>query len=123
MACRSAALDERILVGMKSVIYALVSAYVSGEITLQAFEEWFIPATWDIRKIPDAETLGLIREIQLLMAEYSSGDRSEDNLKGTLSALLPVPMIVVESSTAVAQPSGRRRPATSAQNQPVEVAA
>jgi hypothetical protein len=81
---------------MEAVIRALVSAYVSGEISRETFEDWFIPATWDDRKLPDPHILRLVREIRHSLAEFSRGDISEESLKNDFQALVgPEPVILM----------------------------
>lgn len=68
---------------------ALVSAYLSDELSLRKFHEWFIPATWDLSGVHDAAAISLINEIQLLFLELSGGDISEAQFKDDLRALAP----------------------------------
>jgi hypothetical protein len=71
--------------------------YVAGKISLRTFEDWFTPIAWEIEKFqdPDAETL--VYQIDVLLAEVSSGHRSENSLK---SALVPVISNIVMGSGA-----------------------
>lgn len=75
---------------MKALILALVNAYVSGELSLRGFQDWFIPATWDIRKFRDPGVVSVIRAIQLALAEFSSGDRTEIELRAELVVISDV---------------------------------
>jgi hypothetical protein len=68
-----------------------VLGFISGKTDLQSFEDWFVPATWDIEKSGSpAQTFELAHEIELLLAEYTNGHRSESNLKEELSRVIPV---------------------------------
>src|ERR1700746_3354725 len=57
-----------------------LSRYLAGQDELSAFHEWFIPATWDI----DSQSEPVKRvahRLQLLLAEFSNGDWSEEELR------------------------------------------
>lgn len=69
------------------MILAVLGGYVSGQIDRQTFQEWFIPATWDVRRL-NPEEVRLVREIQHSLAEFSSGDISEEELRGDFRRLL-----------------------------------
>jgi hypothetical protein len=58
--------------------------YVSGKTSLWEFDDWFIPATWDVDKSGDQPLIDLTYEIILRLAEYSNGDCSEAELKDLL---------------------------------------
>jgi hypothetical protein len=111
-------------------LYQRLVAYLSGGVQLQEFRRWFDAATWDQRPW----TSPLIGLVELAVAEYLGGDRSESDLKVGLSdaianATLFVPMpsqvrIVTESEstihatatwgamvTILGSPSGRLRAA------------
>jgi hypothetical protein len=78
---------------MKALLLALVNAYASGEISLREFQDWFIPATWDTQRVGDPDAVRVIRRVQLALAEFSSGDRTEPELRAELiviaDALVP----------------------------------
>lgn len=65
---------------------------LAGEMTLGAFDEWFTEATWDDANVsPDA--LRLARNVELLLAEYSSGVWSWPDLRAQLAALASAPYV------------------------------
>lgn len=68
-----------------------LARYLTGDITLRRFDEWFVPATWDVDKSGDQPTIDLTYEIILRLAEYSNGDCSEAQLKDLLRPLVAVP--------------------------------
>ena len=76
---------------MRAIISTLVRRYVAGDISLRDFQDWFIPATWDVAKCPDKEIVKAVRNIQLSLAEFSSGDLTEAQLKNDLAAHLSAP--------------------------------
>jgi hypothetical protein len=65
-----------------------LARYLTGEISLEVFGDWFVPATWDIDKTGDQPTIDLTYEIILRLAEYSNGDCTEGELKQILRPLV-----------------------------------
>jgi hypothetical protein len=55
--------------------------YLSGQISLNTFQEIFIPIIWDIDKKENKAVKKLSNRIILRLAEYSNGDWSEQELK------------------------------------------
>jgi hypothetical protein len=62
-----------------------LARYVSGEIFLKELQAWFIPRAWEILTEGGAST-DLIAEIELLLAEYTSGQRTETDLRDAFKA-------------------------------------
>lgn len=62
--------------------------YVGGKITIDEFQDWFVPQSWNIHQRADPSTVDLAYEIDLRLAEYSNGDRTEDELKRILRPLI-----------------------------------
>lgn len=56
--------------------------------SLSAFEEWLIPATWNLEKSEHPSLVDLVSQIKLLLAESSSGHWSEAELRERLLELL-----------------------------------
>ena len=67
--------------------------YLSGEISLQEFQDWFVPETWDIHKSGDQEGIELAREVELRLAEYTNGHRTESELKQMFSRFALVKLV------------------------------
>lgn len=65
-----------------------VADYLAGAETLEAFRQWFLPATWNIERYADAATVTLVREIDLLLAEFEHGDWSTTELADKLRPLV-----------------------------------
>ena len=61
--------------------------YVDDRISLGEFEDWFLPATWDMSQ---ANSLAreMAAETRLYLAEVDRGDRSQDQLRSALSELI-----------------------------------
>ena len=62
-----------------------VAQYVSGVISLRKFQEWFAPRAWNIDSTGDAAAAQLASRIELLLAEFSNGDWTEEELRQKLS--------------------------------------
>jgi hypothetical protein len=68
-------------------IYNQLVRYLAQEITLEQFRDWFDASTWNIEQSgANQDALDLSAEIELRLAEFSSGHWSENELR---SRLLP----------------------------------
>jgi hypothetical protein len=62
---------------------------LAGEIDLGEFEDWFVGASWDVHRDPDAAAAApLAYHIELLLSELSGGYRTEDELRTSLALML-----------------------------------
>lgn len=59
-----------------------VMNYISGAMPLRHFKKWFASATWNVGA--DNDLRRLVSEIELLLAEFSNGDWTENELKRNL---------------------------------------
>ena len=75
-----------------------LACYLAGQLSLEQFDEWFVPATWDVDKTGDQATIDLTYEIILRLAEYSNGDCTEAELKRLLRPLVAAPAPSVASA-------------------------
>lgn len=64
-----------------------LAEYLLGITSLQQFEDWFVPATWDIHKSNDPEVEVLTDEIESNLSEYTGGQLSQQDLQKALSDL------------------------------------
>jgi hypothetical protein len=62
--------------------------YVSGQVPLSTFEEWLVAMSWNIHQTGDVSAMRLAYEIDLRLAEYANGHRTEDELKWIFQPLL-----------------------------------
>ena len=62
-----------------------VDDYVHGRKTAHEFEDWFLPATWDLSNEHGAAG-ALANEIRLRMAEHDMGHADDDEYKELLLA-------------------------------------
>ena len=61
-----------------------LTAYLDGEQTLGEFSEWFYPETWNIHQWASEKVQEVVYAIKLLLAEYSGGVWSEEQLREKL---------------------------------------
>jgi hypothetical protein len=66
---------------VETEIRETLSCYLSGEISLNTFQEIFLPKIWDIDQKENKIAEELAYEIMLRIAEYSNGDWDEQELK------------------------------------------
>lgn len=71
-----------------------VARYISGEVSLREFQEWFAPRVWDIDSTGDAAASRLAGRIELFLAEFSNGDWAEKELRQMLSEYAHQPLEV-----------------------------
>jgi hypothetical protein len=65
-----------------------IARYLSGELTLREFREWFLPAVW--KQGEEGQLLSPItRRVELRLAEYMNGHWDEDALKSLFSREAP----------------------------------
>ena len=58
--------------------------FLAGELSLQEFDAWFVPATWRVEQMNDPGAEELTWEIFLRLAEHSNGHRSLAETKDLL---------------------------------------
>jgi hypothetical protein len=58
--------------------------YIKEDLTLNDFQAWFVPATWNIHRTGDLSTEEMASEILGRLAEYLNGDWSQDEFKDIL---------------------------------------
>ena len=60
-----------------------VLQYIAGHIQLRKFQEWLAANAWDVRSEP-GDTQRLVNDIDLLLAEFSNGHWTEQELRFAL---------------------------------------
>lgn len=63
-------------------------SYLSNEVSLQEFEDWFVPETWEVEKTGNLDAAEWTNEIELKLEEFSKGHRTEDDLRAFFRNLL-----------------------------------
>lgn len=95
-----------------------LARYLSGTDPLETFEEWLMPAVWDVTPENDPCLSPFVSEIQLAFAEHSNGHLSEDELRRELKLYRPLEVAAGSSSSVnqvvplptIAIPKGFLRP-------------
>ena len=90
-----------------------LARYVSGEVSLIQFQEWFIPRAWEIFAENTPGT-ALASEIEFLLAEFTNGDWTEPQIRETLKQYAVVPLggaVVINSVVEALQNSFWTQPA------------
>jgi hypothetical protein len=65
-----------------------LARYLAGDISLRAFRDWFMPATWNVHQTGNVEAIDLTGEIGLRIAELTSGHRTELDVRFLLLPLV-----------------------------------
>lgn len=61
-------------------IRAYLSRYLAGSLDLDAFEDWFVPATWDIEQY-SVGAARLAAEIRSALFRITTGESTEDEFR------------------------------------------
>jgi hypothetical protein len=71
-----------------------LSRYLSGEVSLAEFQEWFVPRAWEAlgEGGPAADIAG---HIELLLAEFTGGYQDEIELRLALKNYADAPMVLL----------------------------
>jgi hypothetical protein len=65
-----------------------LASWLSGNISLAEFEDWFVPETWNMHKFNDREAESLVDDIELSLSEYSGGYLSREQLLDAMRSVL-----------------------------------
>jgi hypothetical protein len=68
-------------------IRSRLSEWLVGTTTLREFEDWFVPATWNMHRSGDKAAEDLVEDIEIILSEYSDGYLSRDEVRERLSTL------------------------------------
>ena len=66
-----------------------VANYLNRDISLSQFRDWFDSETWDLDLQSETPLGQVVGEIELRLAEFTNGHRTEDDLRYHLESLLP----------------------------------
>lgn len=83
---------------LESAIRHQLRKYLTSEQSLDEFKDWLVGETWDIERRNDPAAEALTYEIKLRMAEQSSDDCTEADLKRLLRPLMESPVGVATES-------------------------
>ncbi|MBI4507942.1 MAG: hypothetical protein HY691_20640 [Chloroflexi bacterium] len=65
-----------------------LARYLDGEISLEQFEDWFLPATWNVHLAGEDEAANLAYDIDAVLAQASSERWPETRIKAALGRVL-----------------------------------
>jgi hypothetical protein len=85
-----------------------ISACIAGAATLGEFHDWLIPETWDIDDEPE-NVKRLAHRAQLLLAEFATGHRSEEELLSAFWRLVDGASITVAIGRPLPSPESTTR--------------
>ena len=69
-------------------IRAHAAGYLSRKLGFEAFEDWLVSATWDLRRRDRPETASLAYSLLGTITRYKEGELSEDALRREIDAAL-----------------------------------
>jgi hypothetical protein len=72
---------------LETAIRDHLALFLAGDVSLGAFTDWLVGATWNIDTIGDAAASQIAYSIEFALAEHSSGLLSEDELRAELHHL------------------------------------
>ena len=87
-------------------VYRRLVAYLAGTASLRDFRWWFDGCTWN-EAVWESRLVG---QIELALAELSSGHRTEDDFKASLSNALPTITLTLDPIVAASLPSVTNTP-------------
>lgn len=79
---------ERMLADPQTAVLNWLTRYVVGEVTLGAFNRWFVPFSWGSDNWQDPNATELAARIEFVLAEFSNSHRTEDEVRTALRAML-----------------------------------
>ncbi len=62
--------------------------YLGAEISLDQFRDWFDASTWDVEAVGNRAAQDLAAEVELRLAEYTNGHRTESELRAIFLPLV-----------------------------------
>jgi len=65
-----------------------LARYLKSELTLNEFQDWFVPRSWNFHENTNPSLQKLVASIELAIAEFVNGDWSWQELREQLSMLL-----------------------------------
>lgn len=64
-----------------------LARYLTNRTSFEEFEDWFMPATWEIEKTSNQLAIELTHEIELRISEFTNGHFTEKELREKLGPL------------------------------------
>lgn len=70
---------------LENQIRQALSDCATGKLSLDEFRKWFVPVAWNIEQSNDVATIDLAHRIDGILAEASSANWSDDDLREELA--------------------------------------
>lgn len=104
--------------GLEQSVREHLASYLAGEEPLHDFQEWFAPRAWDVAREASLEAHELVQEINLSLAEFTSGHLTAVELAQRLRPLVEsyrsIPSVQTASSAKSIRPAVAARSSASA---------
>ena len=65
-----------------------LAAYLAGNLSLNELQDWLVGATWNANESASSDAENLAYSIELVLAEYSGGYLTPDQLRSDLHEIL-----------------------------------
>jgi len=85
-------------------ISELIHRYLEGRVSLHVFEDSFLPCSWNIHQHGSPDTVEFVYEVELLLAELSRGDRTEEELRERLGSMTGATRIAIPQVQIISEP-------------------
>ncbi len=76
---------------MNQDLVIVLIGHVQGLVTLEQIKEWLAENVWELSRSPSPLDRMILGELELAIAEYDRGDRSEAYVRARLQFLLSLP--------------------------------
>ena len=78
--------------------------YLAGENELAEFLDWYEPLSWEVAASGEAQKYPLVTDLDLTIAEFDAGHRSEDDLREMWRSLLRTTVVAAGKPPEGLQP-------------------
>jgi hypothetical protein len=68
-------------------IYAWIARYLNGSANLDEFEDWFVPATWEVERSGNLPAVDVANPVRAALAELSADAMDESEFRALLASL------------------------------------
>ena len=85
-------------------ISEFIHRYLEGRVSLPVFEDSFLPCSWNIHQHGSPDTMEFVYEVELLLAELSRDDRTEEELRERLGSMTGATRIATPQVQIISEP-------------------
>jgi hypothetical protein len=82
-----------------------LARYLKRECTLNEFQDWFVPHSWNFHQSPNRALQKLVAAIELAIAEFTNGDWTDTELRSHFNSLLTTYAVDLVGPSEAEQPS------------------